>query len=75
MRVNQDCHKKAKDLDTRLGGGQQSGFGAELSIFGRDGVVLEPIVGAFGEMSSHVGILAGVIAETLTAGHLSCYGL
>ena len=74
MRVNQDYHKKAKDLDTRLGGGQRDGFDAELNTFGRDGVVLGPIVGAFGDMSSHVDLLAGVIADALTAEHLSYYG-
>jgi len=74
VRVNQDYHKKAKDLDTRLGGDQQDGFDAELNIFGRDGVVLGPIVGAFGEMPSHVYRLADVIADALTAEHLSYYG-
>ena len=74
VRVNQDYHKKAKDLDTRLGKDQQGGFDAELNTFGRDGVVLGPIVGAFGEMSSHVDLLADVIADALTAEHLSYYG-
>ena len=46
MRVNQDYHKKAEDLDTRLGGDQQGGFDTELNTFGRDGVVLGPISGA-----------------------------
>jgi len=71
VRVNQDYHKEAKDLDTRLGGDQQDEFDAELSTFGRDGVVLGPIIGAFGEMSSHVDRLADVIADALTAEHLS----
>jgi len=74
VRVNQDYHKKAKDLDNRLGGDQQDGFDAELNTFGRDGVVLGPIVGVFGEMSSHVDRLADVIADALTAEHLSYYG-
>ena len=74
MRVNQDYHKKAKDLDIRLGGDQQDGFDAALITFGRDGVVLGPIVGAFGEMSSHVDRLADVIEDALTAEHLSYYG-
>jgi len=43
VRVNQDYHKKAKDLDTRLGRDQQGGFDAELSTFGRDKVVQGPI--------------------------------
>ena len=34
VRVNQDYHKKANDLDTRLGGDQRDGFDAELSTFG-----------------------------------------
>jgi len=46
--LGQYIQKSIKDLDTRLGGDQQDGFGAELSTFGRDGVVLGPIVGAFG---------------------------
>ena len=74
VRVNQDYHKKAKDLDARLGGDQQDGFEAELKTFGRGGVVLGPIVGAFGEMSSHVDLLADTIADALTAEHLSYYG-
>ena len=72
--MNQDFHKIAKDLDTRLGGDQQDGFDAELNTFGRDGVVLGPIVGAFGAMSSHVDLLADGIADALTAEHLSYYG-
>ena len=79
VRVNQDYHKKAKDLDARLGGDQQDGFEAELKTFGRDGVVLRPIVlrpivGAFGEMSSHVDLLADAIADAQTAEHLSYCG-
>ena len=74
VRVNQDYHKKAKDLDTRLGGDQQDGPDAELNTFDRDGIVLGPIVGAFGEMSSHVDLLADVIADALTAELLSYYG-
>ena len=69
VRVNQDYHKKAKDLDTRLGGDQQGGFDAELNTSGRDGVVLGPIVGAFGEMTSHVDLLADATADALTAEH------
>jgi len=71
VRVNKDYHKKAKDLDIRLGGDQQDGFDAELSTFGQEGVVLGPVVGAFGEMSVHVDLLANVIADALTAEHLS----
>jgi len=39
----------------------------EQSMYRRDGVVLGPIVGAFGDMSSHVDLLADVIADALTA--------
>ena len=60
-RINQDYHKKAKDLDTRLGGDQQDGFDADLNAFSRDGVILGPVVGAFGEISSHADLLADVI--------------
>ena len=70
----QDNHKKAKDLNTRLGGNQQGGFDAELDTSGRDGIVLGPIVGAFGEMPSHVDLLSDAIANALTAEHLSYYG-
>jgi len=73
-RVNHDYYKKAKDLDNRLGGDQHDGFDAELNTFGQDGVVLGPVVGAFGEMSHHVDLLADVIADALTAEHLSYYG-
>ena len=69
MRVKQDYHKKAKDLDTWLGENQQDGCDAELSTFGRDRIVLGPIIGAFGEMSSHVNLYADVISDTLTAEH------
>ena len=66
--------RQCKDLDTRLGGDQQDGFVAELNTFGRDGVILGPVVGAIGEMSSHVDLLADVIADALTAEHLSYKG-
>ena len=66
--------KKAKDLDTRLGGDQQGGSDAELRTFGRDGVVLRQIVGAFVEMLSHIDLLADSIADALTAEYLSYYG-
>jgi len=62
------------DLYTRLGGDQRGGFDAELNAFGRDGVVIVPIVGAFGEISSHVDLLADAIADALTAEHLSYCG-
>jgi len=71
VRVNQDYHKKAKYLDTRLGWDQQGGFDAELSTFGRDGVNLGPIVGAFGEMPSQIDLLADVSADALRAENLS----
>ena len=74
VRVIKDYHKKAKDLDIRLGGDQQDEFDAELNTFGQEGVVLGPVVGAFGEMSAHVDLLANVIADALTAEHLSYYG-
>jgi len=74
VRVNHNCHKKAKDLGTRLGGDQQDGFDAELNTFGQDGVVLGPVFGAFGEIPSHVDLLADVIAGALTAENVSFYG-
>jgi len=74
VRVNKDFHKKAKDLDIRLGGDQQDGFDAELNTFGQEGVVLGPVVGAFGEISTHVDFFANLIADALTAEHLSYYG-
>ena len=52
VRVNQDHHKKVKDLGTRLGGDQKGRSDAELSTFGRGGVVPGRIIGAFGEMAS-----------------------
>ena len=74
VRVNKDFHKKAKDLDIRLGGDQQDGFDAELNTFGQEGAVLGPVVGAFGEMSAHVDFLANVIEDALTAEHFLYYG-
>jgi len=45
-----------------------------LNTFGQEGVVLGPVMGALGEMSNHVDLLADVIADALTAEHLSYYG-
>ena len=74
VRVNKNHHNKAKDLDTRLGEDQRYEFDAELSTFGRNGVVLGNVNGAVGEMPSHVDLLADVIADALTAEHLSYCG-
>ena len=46
----------------------------ELNTFGRGGVVLRPIVGAFGEISSHADLLADAITDALTAEHPSYNG-
>jgi len=52
----------------------ESLYSKRTLAFGRYGLVLGPIVGAFGEKSSHVDFLADVIADALTAEHLSYYG-
>jgi len=67
MRVNQDYHKKSKDLNTRLGGDQQGGFDPDLNTFGRDGVVLGPIVGAGALTAEHLAYYGDRGSATVTA--------
>ena len=54
-KANTDCHSRAKSLNAR-GGDKRDGFEAELSSYGQGGRVLEPVVGAFGEMSDDVNM-------------------
>ena len=66
--------KKAKDLDIRIGGGQQDGSDVELNTFGQKGIALVPVVGAFWETLAHADFLADLITDALTAEHPSYNG-
>ena len=57
-------HSRAKSLDAR-GFDTRDGFEAELNSYGQGGSVLEPVVGAFGEMSDDVKELANAVAIEL----------
>jgi hypothetical protein len=72
-KVNADYHAKAKSLDAR-GGDMRDGFDAELNSYGQAGMVIGPVVGAFGEMSSDVHAIAKAVAEELALEHCSFYG-
>jgi len=45
----------------------------ELRSYGKDGRVIIPVVGAFGEMSSDVYAIIDLVASMLTHEHLSYY--
>ena len=51
------------------GGGMREGFDAVLSFYGQAGRVIGPVVGAFGEMSSDVHMIANAVAEELALEH------
>ena len=56
------------------GGDMRGGFDAELSSYGQAGRILGPVVGAFGEISSDVQVIANAVAEELALEHCSFYG-
>ena len=58
VKVNQDCHHRAKELDRGFGGDSSDGFDAELNIYGKDGRALGLVVGAYGETSDDVYVIA-----------------
>ena len=45
----------------------------ELRSYGKDGRVIIPVVGAFGELSSDVYAISDLVASMLTHEHLSYY--
>ena len=57
------------DLDTPTG--TKGPFELELEAYGKDGRVIIPVVGAFGEMSSDVYSIVDLVASVLTHEHLS----
>jgi hypothetical protein len=72
-RVNLDDHAKTRRLHEHYGCDGSQGFKARLNSFGNDGVVLGPVIGAFGEMSDDVKHIADAIATELANEHCSYY--
>ena len=52
----------------------QDGFDAELNSYGQAGEVIGPVVGAFGEISSDVHVMAKAVAKELGLEHCRIYG-
>jgi hypothetical protein len=52
---------------------ESQGFKARLNSFGQNGVVLGPVIGAFGEMSGDVKHIADAVATELANEHCSYY--
>ena len=71
--VDKDYHHRAKELDSGFGGDSSDGFEAELSSYGKRGEVLGPVVGAYGEMSDDVYVIAEAVAEELATEHCGFY--
>ena len=59
---------RARKLDAELGTPAETKgpFELELRSYGKDGRVIIPVVGAFGEMSSDVFAIIGLVASVLT---------
>ena len=72
MKVNQDYHHRAKELDRGFGGDSSDGFDAELSIYGKDSRVLGLVVGAYGETSDDVYTGPGQRDSKCLDGDLPC---
>ena len=72
-KMNADYHAEAKSLDAR-GGDMHGGFDPELNSYGQAGRVIGPVVGAFGETSSDVHVIAKAVAEELALEHCCFYG-
>ena len=73
VKVNQDYHHRAKELDRGSGGDSSDGFDAELNDHGNKGRVLGLVVGAFGEASDDVYVIAEAVAEELATEHCGFY--
>ena len=56
-----------------FGGDSSDGFEAELSSYGKRGRVVGSVVGAYGEMSDDVYVIAEAVAEELTTEHCGFY--
>ena len=72
-KVNQDYHHRAKELDRGFGGDSSDGFDAELNSHGKRGEVLGLVVGAYGEASDAVYLIAEAVAEELATEHCGFY--
>ena len=73
VKVNQDYHHRAKELDRGFGGDSSDRSEAELSSYGKSGKVPGPVVGAYGEMSDDVYVIAEAVAEELATEHCGFY--
>ena len=73
--VNDDYHKRAVNLDEKLGTavGSTGPFKKELNQYGQKGRVAGPVVGAFAEMSLDTYAIADLVASVLAAEHCSYY--
>lgn len=75
-RVNSDYYRKAKKLDADLGTDPDTDgpYTKELKSYGKSGgEVIAPVVGAFGEMSSHVYAIVDLVATLLGDSHCRTY--
>ena len=77
LQVNSDYHATALRLDARLHGtppGERGPFARTLYEYGGDGGrVLGPVVGAFGEASSDLGLLRDLCASEMASKHVEYF--
>ena len=74
--VNKDYHDKARELDSSLitaDPNREDGYEKELDTYGQEGMVVAPVLGAFGEMSEHVYDITDLAADLLAEKHCSTY--
>jgi len=73
--ANRKYLTRARKLDAELGTPAETKgpFELELRSYGKDGRVIVPVVGAFGEMSSDVYAIIDLVASILAHEHLSYY--
>jgi len=73
--ANKKYFTRARKLDAELGtpAETEGPFEKELRSYGKEGRVIIPVVGAFGEMSSDVYAIIDLVASVLTHEHLSYY--
>ena len=73
LKVDQDYHHRAKELDSGFGEDSSDGFDAELSSYEKNGKVLGPVVGAFRDMSGDAYVIAEAVAEELATEQCGFY--
>jgi len=73
--ANKKYFTRARKLDAELNtpAETEGPFEKELRSYGKEGRVIIPVVGAFGEMSSDVYAIIDLVASVLTHEHLSYY--